>query len=203
MGSTEHLDCSTLLRYFDELNESTNRVSTADFRNHLLRWGMPKDTVKSYMAQFDPKKTGYITRRDLCNALNYYPNRRSFLKDVHIIESDAPQHQRESIISIILGEMKHDGQPKEKLYRAKKRIEKLYGKEWNIFQAYGSRQTSGSTTKASPTELSKYQTQRTLLSRHAINCLCIGETPPLNDKQDTKIPFPLVMLCAKWKINAF
>ncbi|EUB64351.1 Dynein light chain 1 cytoplasmic [Echinococcus granulosus] len=57
--------------------------------------------------------------------------------DVHIIESDAPQHQRESIISIILGEMKHDGQPKEKLYRAKKRIEKLYGKEWNIFQAYG------------------------------------------------------------------
>ncbi|KAH9283545.1 hypothetical protein ECG_04440 [Echinococcus granulosus] len=137
MGSTEHLDCSTLLRYFDELNESTNRVSTADFRNHLLRWGMPKDTVKSYMAQFDPKKTGYITRRDLCNALNYYPNRRSFLKDVHIIESDAPQHQRESIISIILGEMKHDGQPKEKLYRAKKRIEKLYGKEWNIFQAYG------------------------------------------------------------------
>ncbi|KAL5962408.1 hypothetical protein TSMEX_009862 [Taenia solium] len=137
MGSIEHADCITLLRYFDELNESTNRVKTTDFQNHLLRWGIPKDTVKNYMALFDPQKTGYITRKDLCNALNYYPNQPSFLKDVYIIESDAPQHQRESIIKIILEEMKHDGHPKEKLFRAKKRIEKLYGKEWNIFQAHG------------------------------------------------------------------
>ncbi|VDM33708.1 unnamed protein product [Hydatigera taeniaeformis] len=115
MSTIGNADCSTLLRYFDELNESTNRVLTTDFRNHLLRWGIPKDTVENYMPRFDPKKTGYITRKDLCSALNYYPNEPSFLKDVYIIESDAPQHQRESIIKIILEEMKHGGHPKAQL----------------------------------------------------------------------------------------
>ncbi|VUZ56283.1 unnamed protein product, partial [Hymenolepis diminuta] len=62
----ESPDCETLLRFFDELSETSNRVSTKDFQDHLIKWGLDKGTVRSYIAKCDPKKTGYIKRRDLC-----------------------------------------------------------------------------------------------------------------------------------------
>nr|CDS34759.1 tegumental antigen [Hymenolepis microstoma]CDS34771.1 tegumental antigen [Hymenolepis microstoma]CUU98055.1 tegumental antigen [Hymenolepis microstoma] len=131
----ESPDCETLLRYFDELSET--RVATKDFENHLLKWGFEKDTVKSYAARCDPQKTGYIKRRDLCDILDYHPNQPSFLKNVSIIETDMNQCQRESIIQIVLHGMRGADSPEAKLFRVKERIEKLFGREWSLYQAYG------------------------------------------------------------------
>ncbi|KAM7537917.1 hypothetical protein Aperf_G00000071616 [Anoplocephala perfoliata] len=131
----EEPDCETLLRYFDEINEPKTKVSTKDFEKHLLKWGIPND--KDYIARFDPEGKGYIKRQDLCQSLHYRPNPPTYLKEVDLIETDMSQHQRESIVKIVLEETKGGGPPKEGLDRIKARIEKVYGKEWSIFQAHG------------------------------------------------------------------
>ncbi|VDN98613.1 unnamed protein product [Rodentolepis nana] len=47
------------------------------------------------------------------------------------------QRQRETIIQLVLGEMEGRDSPEAKLFRVKERIEKLFGKEWSLYQAYG------------------------------------------------------------------
>ncbi|KAH9283544.1 hypothetical protein ECG_04441 [Echinococcus granulosus] len=126
-----------LVHLFDEINESESRLPTEEYYHHLIKWGVPKDKARNYIAMFDPKGTGFVRRDDVCNALRWYPNEPGFLGDVEVLANDMSQRKRESVIKIILTTLATKKPKKEKLRMIKKKLEALYGTGWNVFIAEG------------------------------------------------------------------
>ncbi|VDD80425.1 unnamed protein product [Mesocestoides corti] len=86
---------------------------------------------------FDPNGTGFVKRDDVCNALNCYPNQPKYLEDIEVLANDMSQRKRESVIKIMLGAFSSRKPKKDKLKEAKEKLDKLYGKGWNVYIAEG------------------------------------------------------------------
>ncbi|VDN14459.1 unnamed protein product [Dibothriocephalus latus] len=126
-----------LVHFYDELTEAQAVLKTEEYRAYLTKWGVSESAAANYCARFDPKRTGFIKREDICTALNCYPNPPAILREVEILTTDMSAKKRESILLLILDGTHKKKSKQDRLQEIKERIERVYGSGWNVFMADG------------------------------------------------------------------
>ncbi|BHF64496.1 hypothetical protein SprV_0200750100 [Sparganum proliferum] len=126
-----------LIHFYDELTEAQAVLPTKEYQAYLTKWGVSESLAASYCAMFDPKRTGFIKREDLCTSLNCWPNQPAILRDVEVLTTDMSAKKRESVLLLVLEGVNKRKSKQDKLQEIKARIERVYGPGWNVFMADG------------------------------------------------------------------
>uniref|UniRef100_A0A0X3PQL2 Dynein light chain type 1 n=1 Tax=Schistocephalus solidus TaxID=70667 RepID=A0A0X3PQL2_SCHSO len=126
-----------LIHIYDEIAEAQVRIPRKEYEKYLVKWGIEDQKAAKISSMADYKDNGYITRDELCSALNCWPDRPEELKDVKVLNTDMPLKKRESIILLVCDCANKWNHKYDLVIEIKKRIEGVYGNVWNAFVVDG------------------------------------------------------------------